>query len=135
MNVQAEYEIAAKTILCDCGCHPQSIFECACARAAEMRDEVRAVVEQGKTGEEVIAAYVAKYGEKIRIAPTSEGFNLLAWAGPGVGILTAALLVALLLRRWKAKAALEPALAAPAPLAPGDPYAARLESEMKDLDR
>lgn len=135
MNVQAEYEIAAKTILCDCGCHPQSVFDCACVRAAEMRDEVRALVEQGKTGEAVIAAYVAKYGEKIRIAPTSQGFNLLAWAGPGLGILTAALLVALLLRRWKAKAALDPSVPPPAPLDPADPYAARLDAAMKELDR
>ena len=38
---EAAFEKAAGAIRCDCGCHPQSVKDCACGRAAEMRDEVR----------------------------------------------------------------------------------------------
>ena len=34
---QTGYDEAINTILCDCGCHPQTVKECACGRAAEMR--------------------------------------------------------------------------------------------------
>ena len=33
---ESEYLKAAETILCDCGCHPQSVADCACGRAAEL---------------------------------------------------------------------------------------------------
>ena len=35
------YENAISVILCDCGCHPQSVKDCACGHAAGMRDEIR----------------------------------------------------------------------------------------------
>src|SRR5262245_42801351 len=71
----AEYSRAATTILCDCGCHPQAVHDCACGRAAEMRGEIAASIRNGKSGEEVIAAFVAQHGEQIRVAPTAAGFN------------------------------------------------------------
>jgi cytochrome c-type biogenesis protein CcmH len=97
----AEFEKAAGTIRCDCGCHPQSVKDCACGRAAEMRGEIRALIAQGMTGDEVIAQYVAEQGEQIRLAPTASGFNLVAWLGPLAGLLLASGAMFALLRRWK----------------------------------
>jgi cytochrome c-type biogenesis protein CcmH/NrfF len=123
-----EFETAARTILCDCGCHPQSVWDCACGRAAQMREDVAAEIRGGMTGGEVIAAYVARYGEKIRIAPTTEGFNLLAWLGPGFGFVVATGLLVLLLRRWQRRGGAEPAAVGP----PADPEElARLRGEME----
>jgi cytochrome c-type biogenesis protein CcmH/NrfF len=134
-----DYLEVATTILCDCGCHPQSVHECACGRAAEMREEIAAAINTGgpggtpQTGTAVIAAYVERHGEKIRIAPTFRGFNLVAWLGPSIGLLAAAIAIALVLRRWRAGAV--PALPAPAgaPL-PGadDPYLKRLARELEE---
>ena len=65
----AEVEIAAEAILCDCGCHPQSVHACACGRAEEMWAELAAEVEAGGpeggplTGEQVIAA--RKAGKRV----------------------------------------------------------------------
>jgi hypothetical protein len=53
------YKLATETILCDCGCHPQSVAACACGRAAEMREEMRGMVEGGMTGEAVEAGDTA----------------------------------------------------------------------------
>lgn len=128
-----EWDAAVQVILCDCGCHPQSVKECACGRAAEMRDEIAAAVGGGKTGTQVIQDYVARYGEKILIAPSTQGFNLVAWLGPGFGFLVAAIGLAVLLRRWRAATIPAPA-AAPTPIA-DDAYARRLESELREYDR
>ena len=105
---EAEYLKAAERVLCDCGCHPQSVAACACGRAAELRDEMRTMVAGGMTGDEVIASYVAKHGEKILIAPDAEGFNLFAWLGPLAGLLLAVVAVILILRRWKGNPEEEP---------------------------
>ncbi len=131
----AEYEHAAKTILCDCGCHPQSVHDCACSRAAEMRDEIRALVDQGQSGEQVIARYVAEHGESIRIAPVARGFNLLAWIGPLAGLVVALVTILLVARRWAAAAAAAKSAAGPAaPVRPDDgAYRERLRREIEEL--
>jgi cytochrome c-type biogenesis protein CcmH len=129
----AEYMKAATTLLCDCGCHPQSIHECACGRAEELRGIVADQVRSGKSGDAVIATFVAEKGEKILIAPKSEGFNLVAWVGPLAGLLLAAAGLALVLRRWKRTAV---APAGPAvPTAPDGAWDERLRREMEDYER
>jgi len=134
------YEQAIRTIKCDCGCHPQSIKDCACGRAAEMRDEVRALMTDtperaGLSGEQVVAKYVAEFGEQIRISPPAHGFNLVAWLGPLVGLLLAAGAMVVILRRWNAGPRDEPAAAAaPAAPAASDPYAGRLARELERLE-
>ena len=127
-----EYDKAAKTILCDCGCHPQSVADCTCGRAADMRADVRKMIESGMTGKAVIAAYVERYGDKIRIAPTATGFNLLAWIGPLAALLGGLAGVVWLVRRWTRGAA-EALKAEPAPVLPADEaYLARLRAEVEE---
>ena len=131
----AGYGEATRTILCDCGCHPQSVHECACGRAAEMRDEIRrTMVEQCLTGDELVALYVERHGEQIRIAPTASGFNLVAWLGPLVGLGAAALSLLLLLRRWSRRA---PGVGEPPPPAESvadDAYRERLRAALERLE-
>lgn len=129
---EAEYEKAARMILCDCGCHPQSAHECACGRAAEMRREIAGLIEQGKSGDDVVALYVQQHGEKIRIAPTARGFNLVAWLGPLVGLLLASLTLVLLVRRWSSRQPQPEPAAAIQPPPPGDAYQARLRQELEE---
>lgn len=137
----AEYEKAIETIRCDCGCHPQSVKDCACGRATEMRreihDEMSADPLTGKpemSADELIARYVERQGEQILIAPAAAGFNLLAWLGPLGGLLVASAGVVLLLRHWHRKR--PAAVAAPvAPLPqPDDPYLERLNKELEELE-
>ena len=129
------YEKAASTILCDCGCHPQSAKECACARAEEMRTAIAAEAASGKSGDAIIAGYVAKYGQKILISPDASGFNLVAWVAPGAGILAAAIVIALAIRRWQRRPAAPAPAGAPGPAAAAedDAYRARLSAEVEDL--
>jgi len=130
---EAEYLEAAETVLCDCGCHPQSVAACACGRAAELREEMRAMVAGGMTGDEVIASYVAKHGEQILIAPDAEGFNLLAWLGPLAMLLVGVVGIVLLVRRWSPKAGSGADDVPRAELAPDDPYVSKLRRELEDM--
>lgn len=134
-TAEAEYALAAETILCDCGCHPQSVHACACARAAEMRDELRGLVAQGLTGEQIIAKYVAEHGEKIRIAPTADGFNLVAWLGPFAALAAAAAGLVLALRRWRGThPPVAPAGVGAAAPPPDAEYLARLARDLREIE-
>ena len=129
----AGYDEAINTILCDCGCHPQTVNDCACGRAAEMRGEIRAMIERGLSGKEVIAASVAEHGEQIRVAPVAAGFKLLAWVGPLAALLLTSLGLALLVWRWQRR---RPAATAAVPAAApdaNDPYVARLRRDLEKL--
>jgi cytochrome c-type biogenesis protein CcmH/NrfF len=134
---QAGFDLATSTILCDCGCHPQSVHDCACGRAAEMRDEIRALVEGGMTGDQVVAKYVAEHGDQIRIAPRAVGFNLVAWLGPLLVLLAASGAMALVLRRWSARRreSQEPQAPASVDSPPeDDPYRQRLDRALENME-
>jgi cytochrome c-type biogenesis protein CcmH len=91
---------------CTCGCN-LDIFTCrttdfTCAYSPELHLEIVELFKQGKTPEEVIAAFVAKYGEQSLMAPKAEGFNLAGYLVPGLATLAAALaLGTYLLRRHR----------------------------------
>ena len=126
------YEHAATALLCDCGCNPQSIKECACSRAEELRVSLAADAASGQTGDAIIAAYVAKHGQKILVAPPASGFNLIAWTGPAIGLLGAAVMIAVMLKRWQRASAARPRDTAPPVAAADDPYLARLRKEIEE---
>jgi len=126
------YEFAANTLLCDCGCNPQSIKECACGRAEELRVALAQDAGAGKTGDAIVAAYVSKYGQKILVSPPASGFNLIAWTGPAIGVLSATVLIAFMLRRWQRASAALPQETVP-PASPADEaYLARLRKDLEE---
>jgi cytochrome c-type biogenesis protein CcmH/NrfF len=126
------YERAASTLVCDCGCPPQSIKDCACGHAEELRVSLANDARSGKSGDEIVAGYVARYGQKILVSPPASGFNLIAWAGPAVGLLAAALMIGVMIRRWRRTSAALPQDAATVPPAGDDAYLARLRKDLED---
>src|SRR5262249_13140828 len=125
------YEQAATALLCDCGCHPQSIKECACGRAEELRAALAKDAAAGKSGTEIIAAYVARYGQKVLVAPPATGVNLVRGTGPSIGLLGAAVMITLMIRRWHRASAALPAESAP-PAAADEAYLSRLRREIEE---
>jgi cytochrome c-type biogenesis protein CcmH len=127
------YEKAATTLLCDCGCNPQSVKECACGRAEEMRVALAQDARAGTSGDAIVAAYVAKYGQKILVSPPATGFNLVAWAGPAIGLLGATVMIALMIRRWRRASAALPAEPVPPASTEDDAYLARLRKDVEAI--
>ena len=62
--------------------------------------ELTTDIAAGETDQQIFDEFVAKYGATVLAAPTTEGFNLVAWIAP-FAVFGAALLGAVLLvRRW-----------------------------------
>ena len=89
----------AKEIICQCGC-TMIVSTCDCGTADTMRKEIREMLSQGKTKEQILAYYVEKYGEVVLAAPTKQGFNLTAWITPFAAIAGGGGVVYLVLRAW-----------------------------------
>jgi cytochrome c-type biogenesis protein CcmH len=104
----ADYDERIKTIeqrlACNCGC-TLDVFTCrttdfTCTYSPRLHREVVELDRAGETAEEILDAFVAKYGEKALMAPKPEGFNLWGYLLPGSAILAAGgALVAFISRR------------------------------------
>lgn len=46
------------------------------------------MVQQGMSAQQILDAFVAEYGEMVLMAPKKEGLNLLAYFVPGAAIIT-----------------------------------------------
>jgi cytochrome c-type biogenesis protein CcmH len=57
--------------------------------AERMRAVIRQWIAEGDTKSEIKAKLVAEFGERVLAAPPKEGFNLLAWVLPLVGVVAA----------------------------------------------
>ena len=57
MNIESE-------LICHCGCE-RVLDSCSCATAGQMRDSIQAMVEEGRTQQEILDHFVAQYGEKV----------------------------------------------------------------------
>lgn len=68
--------------------------------AQRMRQFISQQIAAGATESEIKAALVDQFGEAVLAAPPKEGFNLLAWVLPFVGIVLAGGVIAFLVVRW-----------------------------------
>ena len=106
----AEIQAIELKLACSCGC-TLDVFTCrttdfSCTYSPKLHREVLALRNEGKSAQEVIDAFVDKYGEKALMAPKPKGFNLAGYLVPGAAIATAgAALVMLISRRRTAVAA------------------------------
>jgi cytochrome c-type biogenesis protein CcmH len=66
-----------------------------------MRGEIAGMIRKGMSRIEILDAFRHKYGEKILSAPTTQGFNLLAWIIPYVAVGAGMLLILIAVARWR----------------------------------
>ncbi len=85
---------------CGCGLTVHSCNHLQCGFAVPAKQTIAELVSQGKGKEEITAAFVARYGEKVLSAPTISGFNLAAWITPFLAILVGGGLIGLVSLRW-----------------------------------
>lgn len=131
---------------CTCGCN-LDIYTCrttdfTCSTSPRLHHEVLALQDQGKSEQQVIDAFVAKYGEQILMAPKVQGFNIAGYVVPGIALLIAgATLTFVLRRRMRLSPASAPSIdASPGHLAQGHATHSheeleRLHRELSDLER
>ncbi|HVZ87078.1 MAG TPA: cytochrome c-type biogenesis CcmF C-terminal domain-containing protein [Polyangia bacterium] len=75
-----------RNIMCQCGTCRHNLLECesdGCGHAIQDRIEIRQLLDQGRTREQVIQYFMKKYGGQVALAaPIDRGFNRLAWLFP-----------------------------------------------------
>jgi cytochrome c-type biogenesis protein CcmH len=94
-------------IKCQCGC-VLDVYTCrttdfSCSVSPAMHGDVMALVQGGHDATQILAAFQSVYGEQILMAPLRRGFNLVGYWMPFAVLLTGAVLVGGLIRRWGAR--------------------------------
>lgn len=139
---EAEIQALEQRLACSCGC-TLDVFTCrttdfTCTYSPVLHREVLALRDEGKTAQEILDAFVSKYGEKALMAPKPEGvINLTGYLLPGALIAAAgAGLVLFITRR---KAAVAAATVSTAPASPREVHASpeeldRLRRALADIE-
>ena len=70
-------------------------------RADQERAEIRRLIAQGKTKQQILDIFVAEYGPNVLADPKGGGSATASWLVPAIVLVGAALAVALLLPRWR----------------------------------
>lgn len=124
-------------IRCQCGC-TLDVYTCrttdfSCQVSPSMHRDITALVDGGYTAEEIVDAFVDVYGERALMAPRREGFNLVGYVLPASAIAVGAVVLAVIIRRWRRQG---PAVAAASssgrPLDASPEELQRLEAAVRD---
>lgn len=126
---------------CTCGCN-LSVYTCrttdfTCETSPAMHRRVVELVEQKKSAQEILDAFVAQYGESVLMAPPRAGFNLAGYLVPGILItLVGGALALIIVRQTRmravAAASAEPAASDETSTLPPDEQA-RIRAELEKL--
>jgi len=90
-------------MICMCGCN-QILLECnhlRCPSLTPMHAELVAAVDRGDADDAIVQSFVQEYGAVVLAAPTTRGFDRIAWIMPYAALVLGILLVAFVVRVWR----------------------------------
>ncbi len=97
-ELQARYEKLTDEVRC-LKCQNQTIKDSNAFLASDLRREIRRMLEEGMSDEQIFDFLVARYGEFALYRPRAEGKTLVLWLAPGVLLLGGAVLLVNIVRR------------------------------------
>jgi cytochrome c-type biogenesis protein CcmH len=98
--------------------------------AKEMQAQIRAALQQGYNEKQIVAAFVAEYGERILAKPKASGFNLVVWILPGVALAAGGMVYWRFVQRARAVPAPKPKKITRV----DESYSARFERELAESE-
>ena len=107
----ARFQSLGHKVMCVCSCN-QVLLECnhvGCAYSDRMRGELASYVGRGDSDDLTLQALVQKYGPTVLIAPTTTGFNRVAWVMPYLVLVLGLTTVVLIVRTWRTRPQIIPA--------------------------
>ncbi|RKG85645.1 cytochrome c-type biogenesis protein [Corallococcus terminator] len=135
---EARVQVLAKKLRCAV-CQGLSVADSPSSMARAQLDKVRELVSDGKTDEEIVDYFVARYGEWVLLEPRAEGFNWFVWLGPVVLVLGGLFVILRQRQPLPEGAVATEAATAPSPSSPpapstddADPY---LQAVRRELER
>ncbi len=88
------------SLICYCGC-TMVVASCSCGTAEQIRADIRQRLAAGEDRDDILAAYVAQYGDTVLAYPDpAVPFNLTAWVMPFLGVAAGGTLIFFLVRAW-----------------------------------
>lgn len=119
----------AKTLYCPV-CPNTPLDVCSTQACADWRNDIKRMLLEGKSEQEIRDYFVARYGFQVLGAPPAEGFNWLAYLLPAFGLILGIVVAWFSLRAWLTRRASSAAGTDTAAL-PRE-YLERLEKELKE---
>jgi cytochrome c-type biogenesis protein CcmH len=89
-------------LMCTCGCN-ELLGECnhvGCPDSPGELNELSAAIASGSNDQQILQGFAAKYGATVLAAPTTHGFDLVAWIAPFAVFAAALMGTILLIYRW-----------------------------------
>jgi len=99
----ARFSNLGHKMMCVCSCN-QVLLECnhvGCNYSDRMRGELAAGMQRGDSDGLILQSFVQRYGPTVLIAPTTTGFNRVAWVMPYLVLALGLAAVVLIVRAWK----------------------------------
>jgi cytochrome c-type biogenesis protein CcmH len=97
-ELQARYEKLIEEVRC-LKCQNQTIKDSNAFLAGDLRREIRRLLSEGKTDEEIFDFLVARYGEFALYRPRMSGVTLLLWIAPGIFLIAGGIVVFRVLKK------------------------------------
>jgi cytochrome c-type biogenesis protein CcmF len=132
-STNALEEQLRKEMGCVCGgCAHEALTTCTCGTAQEMRQQLRAQIDQGKSHDQIVEAFVGIYGgQQFLQAPIDRGFNRVAWLLPYFLGATGIVAIGFAAVKWSRHDSTQGGAQAPALDADLNE---RIDDELRDLD-
>ena len=128
-NLEEQARELERQLIAPC-CWRQPVSDHLSAESDRLRGEIRTLLGEGKTQEEILDFYVAQYGQAILAKPSYQGFNLLAYILPGFFLLVLGGGLGWIAVKSRRRPATAPLPQEPPPSV----YATQLERELKELE-
>jgi cytochrome c-type biogenesis protein CcmH/NrfF len=106
----ARYNKLGHSLMCQCGC-AQVLIECnhvGCTYSERMLGEIKTGIARGDSNELILQGFVQKYGNTVLSAPTTTGFNGVAWIMPFAIFAIGTAAVVTVVRTWKRRTDFSP---------------------------
>ncbi len=99
-QMEARYQHLLEELRCVV-CQNQSLADSNAELAQDLRNEVRTMLEQGKTDPEITTFLVSRYGDFVLYRPPFKSSTWLLWAGPAIMLALALPALLYFVRRQK----------------------------------
>jgi cytochrome c-type biogenesis protein CcmH len=131
-GLESEAKAIEAMLVAPC-CWSQQVSVHQSEAAAEIKGEIRVALKAGRTRQQIVDAYVDRYGARILIEPPASGFAAWLYVLPVVTLLVSAGGFAFVVKRFARRGA--STVATPEPSSAGnEELTERLDDELRDLD-
>jgi cytochrome c-type biogenesis protein CcmH/NrfF len=95
-------------MMCACGDCEYALLECnhvGCPLSEGMRKDLASYIQRGDSDNVILQAFIQKFGPTVLAAPTTTGFNRVAWIIPYLVLVLGLGSVYLIVRSWRKRPA------------------------------